>query len=161
MKYKLQSGFGEVKPTLHLSRRYTGSEARPIDLPKDDKQHSRRLCPAWIQNKISSTTQTRTSSIVFTHLSNVLLFLSFHSIQQVKTTKESKEPRTSFWILFLAATHQSASVCSCAVGATTSHPTVRSKRYQISLEKGQATSKWSIVSEDWEHKAHESSSCRR
>ena len=30
-----------MKPTLHLSRRYTGPEPRPIDLPKDDKQHAR------------------------------------------------------------------------------------------------------------------------
>jgi len=133
---------------------------RPGTLPKVAITHSRHLNPAANQDTISSTTKAKTSSIVWTRRLKVLLFLSFQIIQQDSSTKESKPCRSSFWMRFLAASHHSASVWACMVRATSTQPNLRSSLNQTSLEKGHVTSRWSIVSVDWEHNAQVSSSSK-
>jgi len=155
-----RAGYREVEPTPDLALNdYKITVLRPGDRPKALATISKRLKPAWTQRTISSATLSTTSWIVRTRRSKVLLFLSFQKSQQTRTTIESKPLRPIFGTSFLAASHQSDRLVVWVEGATISQPSHRSTLNQISREKGQPTSKWSMVSGNWEHKTHVSSLC--
>ena len=101
-------GWGENPQKQAYKNDYMAVLSRPARLSRALDTRNNCLNPAIDQADTSSATLARTSSIVCTRRSKILLFLSFQSSQQVRTSKESKHLRPSLEMPFLANTHQSA-----------------------------------------------------
>jgi len=124
-KVKLQQSWfprkKQLKNRMKKIHYYTAIVARHVDPLKTTTAGHKLLKPAWNQARISSPTQVMVSSTVRTRRSKVLLFLSFQSSQQIKTTIESKHCLSSFAIFFLESHHQVtrrvclSEVCTCSV----------------------------------------------
>ena len=117
------------------------------------------LKPANNQTSTSSLICSTSSATVSWFLSKILLFRSF----QISTRWESLESRSIFYQPFAtfyvsASTKQRES--SKLLGVRKCHLNHSKMLNQVSRAKEQETSKWSIASASWSHRAQESSSCR-
>ena len=81
-------------------------------------------------------------------------------IQHTKITKELKPLLPTFEICFRASVHHEGKLNVNVLGVTRSHPILRKILNQTSRENGQVVRRWSMVSDDWAHSTHKSSSCR-
>ena len=92
--------------------------------------------------------------------SKILLLRSIQSIHDLRMTVESKHLRSVLGNLFLAPDHHSAKEKGSRSGNKACQCKDWRIAYQHSLEKGQLTSRWVIVSEAWQQRAQLSSSCK-
>ena len=103
---------------------YTVGNSRPDNLPSNNKSGSSRLQPAQNQAINSSSSRESNWGTELETRSKVLLFLSFHRNQEMRTTTESKQSRSAFWRRFLTAFHQPMSSRSLTLGESVPQPTL-------------------------------------
>ena len=118
------------------------------------------LKPANNQTSTSSLICSTSSATVSWFLSKILLFRSFQIIHEVRITRESKHFLSAFCNLLRECVHQAARESSKLLGVRKCHLNHSKMLNQVSRAKEQETSKWSIASASWSHRAQESSSCR-
>ena len=118
------------------------------------------LVTCLAQNTTSSDIREKRSAVLRVWWSNILRLRSFHRHQAARMSNESKLLRSGLAILLWAEVHQSAKAVQAAGGTWSDQPSRRKILDQISLEKTQEVSRWSMVSGSWQQRAQESSTCR-
>ena len=121
---------------------------------------SKDLKPACSQALASSKTAFTTLSTDWKTWPKVRRFRSFQIIQKARSTKVSKDLRSTFPNLLRAASHQSENMAPWWIGETECQRPRRRILYQTSLEKEHPTSKCDIVSGSWLQRAQVSRCCR-